>query len=73
HLIVIAMDTTKQLIQASRPLVLTPLEKPIWWRLSNQLTAWSGASLLYDANGNMTSDAPGTARRLCIVTKEINR
>jgi RHS repeat-associated protein len=26
----------------------------------NQLTAWAGASLLYDANGNMTSDGSNT-------------
>jgi hypothetical protein len=30
------------------------------YNAANQLTAWSGASLLYDANGNMTSDGSNT-------------
>ncbi|WLG47333.1 RHS repeat-associated core domain-containing protein [Pseudomonas sp. FP1740] len=30
------------------------------YNTANQLTAWSGASLLYDANGNLTSDGSNT-------------
>src|SRR5216684_9067425 len=32
------------------------------YNVNNQLTQWKGASLTYDANGNLTSDAPFASR-----------
>ena len=33
---------------------------PATYNLNNQLTQWKGASLTYDANGNLTSDGTNT-------------
>ncbi len=34
------------------------------YNVNNQLTQWKGASLTYDANGNLTSDAPFASRMM---------
>src|SRR5712691_194886 len=34
------------------------------YNVNNQLTQWKGASLAYDANGNLTSDAPFASRMM---------
>ncbi len=34
------------------------------YNVNNQLTQWKGASLTYDANGNLTGDAPFASRMM---------
>ncbi|AMZ71426.1 MULTISPECIES: RHS repeat-associated core domain-containing protein [Pseudomonas] len=56
-------DNAGQRVQLGGSLARTTLPDAVSttsYNAANQLTAWSGASLLYDANGNMTSDGSNT-------------
>ncbi|WP_406822817.1 RHS repeat-associated core domain-containing protein [Pseudomonas corrugata] len=56
-------DNVGQRVQLGGSLARTTLPGAVSstsYNAANQLTAWSGTSLLYDANGNMTSDGSNT-------------
>lgn len=56
-------DNAGQRVQLGGSLARTTLPSAVSatsYNAANQLTAWSGASLQYDANGNMTSDGSNT-------------
>ncbi|WP_338525219.1 RHS repeat-associated core domain-containing protein [Pseudomonas batumici] len=56
-------DNAGQRVQLGGSLASTTLPSAVSttsYNAANQLTAWGGATLLYDANGNMTSDGSNT-------------
>jgi len=56
-------DNAGQRVQLGGSLARTNLPGAVSatsYNAANQLTAWSGAALLYDANGNLTSDGSNT-------------
>ncbi|WDH22903.1 RHS repeat-associated core domain-containing protein [Pseudomonas chlororaphis] len=56
-------DNAGQRVQLGGSLARTTLPSVVSttsYNAANQLTAWGGATLLYDANGNMTSDGSNT-------------